>query len=83
MKSSERLMLLDNKIWQKHGWQHGGMVDKKLYAREIKKAVGKRKFSEKTYDVLENENYHTLNATLGKLGRFKEKRLNLYGKKYG
>ena len=83
MKAHERLMAFDNKLWAKHGWQSSSMVDKKVYQKELKAFVGKRKFSEKTYDALENENFHTLNAQLGKAGKFKERRLNLLGKQYG
>jgi hypothetical protein len=83
MRASKKLMNWDNTIWSRQGWQHAGMVDKKIYRKELKAFVGQRKFSEKTYDVLEDQNYHTLNAQLGKLNRFKEKRLNIIGKKYG
>jgi hypothetical protein len=69
---SERLMQIDDEIWSKHGWTHKGMVNFSHYKKELRAKIGKKKYSEKVYDELENENFHTLNEGLVAIGKFEQ-----------
>ena len=77
MSDSKWLMELDNKLWDKLGITSGSQLDahpalfQKLTA-EVRKAVGSKKFDSGVFDLLENENYHTMNSILEDMGAFKE-----------
>lgn len=70
--TSEELMAIDDKIWRRHGWGSSSQVRFGVFKRELKKEIGNQKFSEKTYDELENENFHTLNEALADLNAFEQ-----------
>ena len=86
MVTSETLMDEEVKIWKKHSIRSGSQLagDPKLmssYRKEVKimltrLKVRKRSLSERIHDELEDENWHTLNATLGEMDYFRSKRLN-------
>jgi hypothetical protein len=69
----DKLMLIDSNIWDKHKWEHAGMVDEKIYNKEITaelKKFPKNIFTQELYDAIEDENYHTLNKKIKELGLY-------------
>lgn len=70
---AEKLMDIDTAVWEKLGIESGSQLDedRKLFAeyhKELGRVIGKLKLkmplSPKVYDILEDENYHRLNAFL-------------------
>jgi len=68
---ARKLMLADARIWEKHGWEHGGMVVKPVYEKELKAELAKlgvTKLSPIFYNIFEDANWHTMNEALVKFG---------------
>lgn len=63
------LMIMDNQIWDKHGWKHAGAINKAIYRKEISKRV-KGKIPIIYYYIFEDANFHSLNKALEDLNRF-------------
>jgi hypothetical protein len=69
---AESLMRTDSRIWDKNGYSDGGDVkeDWKNYVKQVGEAVG-RKVSKGAYDILEDQNHHSMCKALGELGKIK------------
>lgn len=67
---AERLISIDDQIWDKLGFRSGGDADKRNteYLMEVRSRVG-GSVSQEACDVLEDENYHTLYQALRDLGK--------------
>jgi hypothetical protein len=71
-KTARAVMRIDNKIWQKHGWTNGGMVDSMIYRVELIAELDKKGIKRLPYiyyHIFEDANYHTLNSALEDRGR--------------
>jgi hypothetical protein len=68
---ARKLMLVETSIWEKHGWEDGGMVVKPVYEKELKaelQKLGVTKLNPIFYDIFEDANWHTMNEALVKFG---------------
>ena len=71
----KKLMELDEKIWERLNVNSGSELRQnpkkyKEYQKSVEDALKGTNVTGKTFRVLENENYHTLNETLCKLKKF-------------
>lgn len=72
----KKLMELDNELWKELGVKSGGELRQnptqyKEYKNKLKEAIkGSSKLSQKTYNELEDNNFHTMNGTLCTLGKY-------------
>jgi len=77
MINARSLKAIDNKIWNKHGWESGGEIqedankqrlyDEELSAELSRRGIGKGQVNPISYLNLEDWNYHTLNSALERL----------------
>lgn len=72
VKKSEgsHLISIDNQIWDKLGFNHGGDVDKNWdkYLAEVRNKVS-GSVSKEAFDQLEDENHHSMCQALHDLGK--------------
>lgn len=71
---ARKIMIINNKIWDRHEWESGGDVVKSIYRNELKDELEKlniRELSILYYYIFEDANYHTLNQALEELGIYK------------
>lgn len=88
---ARKLMRLENKLWTKYKWQHGGAVDHVVHLREVAKVVKPKSVSPIIGLILEDANFHTLNGSLLQIGAFtsdpwtkeNDKKFNAYRKSGG
>jgi hypothetical protein len=80
VKIAEQIMKDDNAIWEKLDIDSGSTLQddpdlrakyEKAWGKKLKTKRYSKKLYPDVYDFLENENYHTVNELLRKLGRFK------------
>jgi hypothetical protein len=68
---ARKIMLVETKIWEKHGWEHAGMVVKPVYEKELLAELNKldvKSLPPIFYEIFEDANWHTMNASLVDLG---------------
>ena len=71
-KTARAIMNIDRKIWGRHGWTSGDMVDSAIYRAELIAELDKRgikKLPYLYYHIFEDANFHTLNSALEYRGR--------------
>lgn len=79
---ARKVMNLNSKVWNKHGWQSGSDVVNDVLKKEIKKKFGTKKFDPVVSEILEDANYHSVNQALQDTGsvKYKGNRLKKYMK---
>jgi len=68
---ARKIMLAETRIWDKHGWEHAGMVVKPVYEKELKAELDKlgvKKLPSIFYEIFEDANWHTMNSSLVDFG---------------
>lgn len=81
-RDAKTIMQVDADIWDRYNWRSGDMVNKDVHKADTKELIrrkfGKRKISPVVAEILEDANFHTMNATLQDAGLLKfSKRLQL------
>jgi hypothetical protein len=80
----ERLMIIDNEIWDKFGFRSGSDVDKNW--NKYKQAVNEKvhgKVSKETWEDLEDNNYHSMIKALNELGKLEKSQIQKGSLSYG
>jgi hypothetical protein len=85
-KQANKIMDIDNTLWDKVGATHGGELKKKWssYKKLVKEKIKpvSAEDSKKVYDILEDNNFHSINAAMRQLGLFEKDPYPDASKKY-
>ena len=69
-KKANKLMILDNKIWNKYGWESGGDVNDDIHKKEWQKKIKPQSLNYIYYHIFEDANFHSMNSMFEELNVF-------------